>query len=82
MLMLGDAMSIFARSTCVPSANSPARIPAEEVEFSSTPRVRVRRVGAGLGERATMGADLVGRVRVDERLAAADQALGVEIERS
>ena len=32
MLMFGDAMSIFARSTCAPSANSPARMRAEQVQ--------------------------------------------------
>ena len=40
MLMFGDAMSIFARSTCVPSSNSPAFIFAKSVRFSSTERSR------------------------------------------
>ena len=78
--MLGDAMSIFARSTWAPSGNSPARIRRNRSRFSSTLRVAVRRVGARLGQRAAMGADLVGRVRVDVGQAAADQLLGVLIE--
>ena len=33
-LMLGDAMSIFARSTCAPSGNSPARMRRNRSRFS------------------------------------------------
>ena len=59
MLMLGEAMSIFARSTWAPSANSPARIRAEEVEVLLHRPVAVRAVPAGLGQRAAVLADLV-----------------------
>ena len=40
MLMLPDAMSIFARSTCAPSSNSPARMRRNRSRFSSTERLR------------------------------------------
>ena len=40
MFMFGDAMSIFARSTCAPSGNSPARMRANRSRFSSTGRSR------------------------------------------
>ena len=40
MFMLGDAMSIFARSTCVPSSNTPVRICSSSSRFSSTLRSR------------------------------------------
>ena len=40
MLMLGDFMSIFARSTCAPSACLPSRISAKSLRFSSTERER------------------------------------------
>ena len=40
MLMFGDAMSIFARSTCAPSGNSPARMRANRSRFSATGRGR------------------------------------------
>ena len=40
MLMFGDAMSIFARSTCAPSGNTPARIRRNRSRLSSTDRSR------------------------------------------
>ena len=40
MLMLGDFMSIFARSTWEPSACLPSRIAAKSARFSSTERER------------------------------------------
>ena len=52
--MFGDAMSIFARSTCAPSGNSPARIRANRSRFSSTGAVAVRAVRARLGQRAAV----------------------------
>ena len=39
-LMLGEAMSIFARSTRAPFSNSPARMRANRSRFSSTDRSR------------------------------------------
>ncbi len=38
--MFGDAMSIFARSTCAPSGKSPARIMWNSARFSSGGRSR------------------------------------------
>ncbi len=40
MLMFGEAMSIFARSTRVPSGNSPARMRSNRSRLSSTGRSR------------------------------------------
>ena len=40
IFIFGDAMSIFARSTHSPSANSPARIERSSARFSSTERSR------------------------------------------
>ena len=73
-------MSIFARSTCAPSGNSPARMRRNRSRFSSALRVRYGESHARLGQRAAMGADLVGRVRVDVGQPAADQVLGVLVE--
>ncbi len=53
---------------------------AEQVEVLLDAAVAVRAVGAGLGERAAVGADLVGRVRVDVGLATSDQLLGILVE--
>ena len=39
MIMLGCAMSIFARSTCAPSANSPACMRAQQIEVLRRPYV-------------------------------------------
>jgi hypothetical protein len=38
--MFGEAMSIFARSTCAPSGNSPARMRRKRSRFSATLRLR------------------------------------------
>ena len=81
MLMFGDAMSIFARSTCAPSANSPARMRANRSRFSSIGRSRIRALAAGLGQRAAVLADLVGGEAVDVGLARHDQVHGVAVER-
>ena len=40
MLKFGDAMSIFARSTCAPSGNSPTVIRANRSRLSSIGRSR------------------------------------------
>ena len=40
MIMFGCAMSTFARNTCVPSANSPARMRRSRSRFSATVRSR------------------------------------------
>ena len=52
----------------------------EQVEVLVDAAAPVRRVDAGLGQRATMSADLVGRVRVHVGQPAPDQVLGVLIE--
>ena len=80
MLMFGDAMSIFARSTCAPSGNSPARMRRNRSRFSSTARSRYGESRARLGERAAVLADLVGRQGVDVGHALADQLLGELVE--
>ena len=80
MLMFGDAMSILARSTCDPSGNSPGPHPAEEIEVLLDRPVAVRTFLAGLGERAAIRADLLGRQAVDIRLALRDEVLGVPVQ--
>ena len=67
--MLGEAMSILARSTRAPSGNSPARMRAEEVEVLRDGRSRYGLFAAGLGERAAVLAHLVGRQVVHVGLA-------------
>ena len=79
-LMLGEAMSIFARSTRAPSGNSPARMRANRSRFSSTERSRHGLVAPGLGERAAVLADLLGRQVVDVGLAGLDQLDGPLVE--
>ena len=64
MLMFGDAMSIFARSTCAPSGNSPARIRRNRSRFSSTRPIAVRAVPARLGQRAAVLRESRRRVRL------------------
>ena len=81
MLMFGDAMSILARSTWAPSANSPARMRANRSRLSSTGRSRIRAFPAGLGQRAAVLADLLGAEAVDVGLAGLDQVHGVVVER-
>ena len=79
-LMLGEAMSIFARSVLAPSGNSPARMRRNRSRFSSTGAIAVWRLPAGLGQRAAVLADLIGREVVDVRLARADELLGPLVE--
>ena len=76
MFRFGDAMSIFARSTCAPSGNSAPRIRVNRSRFSATRPVAVRTVAARLGQRAAVGADLLGAQAVDIGLAFADQLDG------
>ena len=66
-------VDLRARRTRAPSGNSPARMRANRSRFSSTGRSRHGRVAAGLGERAAVLADLVGRQVVDVRVAGADE---------
>ena len=79
MLMLGDAMSIFARSTCAPSGNSPARIRRNRSRLSSTGRSRCGLFRPGDVSDPAILPDLVGRKAVDIRFALADQMLGILI---
>ena len=74
MIMFGCAMSIFARSTCAPSGNSPARMRRSRSRFSSTCASRIRAVGARRRDRAAPLADLLLGLRVDVRLARAAPA--------
>ena len=80
MLKFGDAMSIFARSTCAPSGNSPARIRANRSRFSATGRSRYGLFRPGLGQRAAIRANLVRVQAVDVRLPFPDQLDGELIE--
>ncbi len=73
MFRFGDAMSIFARSTCAPSGNSPARIRANRSRLSSIGRSRYGLFRARLGQRAAVGANLVGGQAVHVRLVALNQ---------
>ena len=82
MLMFGDAMSIFARSTCAPSANSPARMRANRSTVLLDRPVAVRAVAAGLGQRAAVAARISSALTaVDVGLAGLDQVDGVVVER-
>ena len=80
MFMFGEAMSIRARSTCSPSANSPARMRGEHREVLVDRSGAVRAVGAGLRQRAAMPAHLLGRQAVDVGLSLLDQMHGVLVE--
>ena len=73
MFRFGDAMSIFARSTCAPSGNSPARIRANRSRFSSTGRSRYGLLRPGSVSVPRYCADLVGGQAVDVGLALPDQ---------
>ena len=66
-------MSILARSTRLPSGNSPVLHALEEVEIFFDGAVAIGAVLAGLGERAAMLADLVGGEVVDVGFACLDQ---------
>ena len=80
-LMLGEAMSIFARSTCAPSVCLPSRI------SRSSSRLVARRRGRGRGSRVPgsvsvprVCAHLLGALAVDVGVAAAHQLLGELVE--
>jgi len=73
--MLGEAMSIRARTTCSPSAYLPARISRSSFRFSSTVREAVGAVFAGLDQGAAHDAHLVGGEAVDVGMAAPHQLL-------
>ncbi len=72
-LRLGEAMSIFARSTRAPFGNSPAAHPLEEVQVLLDRPIPPGALATRLGERAAMLADLVGREVVDVGLAGPDE---------
>ena len=69
MIMFGCAMSIFARSTCAPSGNSPAFMRRSRSRFSSTRRSRYGLAVPGVGHRAAALANLLLVLRIDVRLA-------------
>ena len=73
MLMLGDAMSIFARSVRAPSGNSPFSIRSNRSRFSVDRAVAIRAVLARLVQRAAMRAHFLGRQIADIRLAVLDE---------
>ena len=79
-LMFGEAMSIFARSTRAPSANSPARMRAKRSRFSSTERSRY-----GLSRPGSVSVPRCSRISsarqvVDVGLALPDQLHGPVVE--
>ena len=71
--MLGDAMSIFARSTRVAVRELARAHAREQVEVLLDAPVAVRRVRPGARQRAARLADLVGGLVVDERVPRPDQ---------
>ncbi len=71
--MLGEAMSIFARNTRVPSGNSPLRMRSNRSRLSSSRPLAPGAVLTRLGEGAAVLANLVGREVVDVGLAGPDQ---------
>ena len=73
MLMLGDAMSILARSVRAPSGNSPLFMRSNRSRFSATRAIAIGAVLAGLVERAAMCAHFVGRQVADIRFALFDE---------
>ena len=73
MLRLGEAMSILARSTRLPSGNSPCLHAREEVEIFFDGAVAIGAVLAGFGEGAAVLADFVGGEVVDVGLAGLDE---------
>ena len=76
MIMFGCAMSIFARSTCAPSGNSPAFIRRSRSRFSSTERSRYGLFVPGVVTVPRLLADLLLVLRIDVRLALLHQQLG------
>jgi hypothetical protein len=79
MLRLGEAMSILALRTRLPSGNSPASC-GEEVEIFFDGAVAIGAVFAGLGEGAAVLADLVGGEVVDVGFAGFDELQGPLVE--
>ena len=79
--MFGDAMSIFARSTSAPSANSPARIRAKRSRFSSTGASRYGLSFPGSVSVPAIRAHLLGGQAVDVGQALRDEMhrVGVEL---
>ncbi len=73
MLRLGEAMSILARRTRLPSGNSPCLHALEEVEIFLDGAVAVGAVLAGFGEGAAVLANLVGGEVIDVGLAGLDE---------
>ena len=71
--MLPLDMSILARSTLLPSANSPSLMRANRSRFSSTLTLAIRAVPACLGQRAAIFAHLIRRQVVDIRQSLVDQ---------
>ena len=80
MLTFGLAMSIFRRSTCAPSGNSPAFIRRNRSRFSATLRFAPRARGAGLRQRPARGAQLGRRLAVDVGESLPDEPLGEAVE--
>ena len=72
-LILGEAMSIFARRVRLPSGNSPARMRSKQIEILLDGTVSVGTVLARLGQRAAVFADLVGIEIADKGIAAFNQ---------
>ena len=80
MTRLGEAMSILARSTCSPSANSPARMRRNRYRVLFHAAVAAGALLAGTGQGAAVLADLVGAQVVHIGLALEDELLGVFVE--
>ena len=76
MIMFGCARSIFARSTCAPSGNSPAFMRRSRSRFSSTERSRYGPRYARRRHGAAIRADLLLGLRVDVRLPSLHEVLG------
>ena len=74
--MFGAAMSIFARSTQLPSSNSPRRMRVEQLQILCRGAIAVRAVLAGLGQRATVLANVVRVLVVDVRKPLLDELDG------
>ncbi len=72
-LRLGEAMSILARRTRVPSGNSPFLMRSKRSRFSVDAAVAVGAVFAGLGEGAAILANLLGGEVIDVCLAGLDK---------
>ena len=73
-------MSIFRRSTCAPSGNSPARMRRKRSRFSATLRSRYGLSMPGLRQRAARRAHLLGRLAVDIGEPLLDEPFGEPIQ--